>query len=73
VEITYEIGGNPYKGYVYNVKDYKSDITGRFKHTDEDDPEMTVPSMDGDVTVNVDFPLEKFIKIADQVLSFAAD
>ena len=70
VEITYEIGGNPYKGYVYNVKDYKSDITGYFKHTDDNDPTNMVPSMDGDVTVNVDFPLEKFNKIADQVLSF---
>lgn len=70
VEITYEIGGNPYKGYVYNVKDYKSDITGYFKHTDDDDPTSMVPSMDGDVTVSVDFPIEKFTKIADQVLSF---
>ena len=69
VKITYGLSGNPYKGYVYNVKDYKSDITGYFKHTD-DDPSSMVPSMDGDVTVSVDFPLEKFTKIADQVLSF---
>ena len=72
VEITYEIGGNPYKGYVYNVKDYKSDITGYFKHTDDDDPTSMVPSMEGDVKVKVDFPLEKFEKTANQVLEYTA-
>lgn len=69
VDITYELIGNPYKGFTYKVKDYKSNITGYFKHTD-DDPSSMVPSMDGDVTVSVDFPIEKFNKIADQVLSF---
>lgn len=70
VKISYEIINNPSGELEYKVIDYSSDLISRFKMTVPNDPNSMMPRMDGDIINQIDFPIEEFNKIADQVYEY---
>ena len=48
-------------------------MTSRFKRVSDNNPDMMVPSMEGDIIYPVDLPIEEFTKIADQVYEYIND
>lgn len=54
----------------YEVIDYENDLKSYFKRVSDENPNMMIPSMEGDIISKVDFSFEEFKEIADQIYDF---
>ena len=70
VKIRYKIITDATGKTEYKVIGYENNLTSRFKRVSDNNPDMMVPSMEGDIIYPVDLPIEEFTKIADQVYEY---
>ena len=68
VKIRYEYKKNELNVFEYKIIDYKSEINSYLRKSEDSD--VLYPSMEGDIVRPVEFPVEEFNKIIDQVYEY---